>query len=293
MGLSLHTCPDNGLVRQMEEGMDQIHIKNLEIFAKHGVFPEENVLGQKFIVSAILYTSTRKAGQTDDLTKSIHYGEVSHFIRRFLEEHTYKLLETVAEKLAEELLLQTERLEKVRLEIKKPWAPIGLPLETVSVEIERSWHTAYIALGSNMGDKKAHLDMGVEGLRQTRGCQVLAVSDYLTTEPYGMVEQDEFLNGAMKLRTLLTPHELLERLHEIEKEAKRERVIHWGPRTLDLDILLYDDLVMDEEELHIPHIEMYKRDFVLEPLCQIAPYVRHPVYQRTAQELLELLKGMS
>lgn len=272
------------------EQRDRIHIKNLEIFAKHGVFPEENVLGQKFIVSAVLYTSTREAGQTDDLTKSIHYGEVSHFIRRFLEDHTYQLLETVAERLAEELLLKTERLEGVRLEIKKPWAPVGLPLETVSVEIERSWHTAYIALGSNMGDKRAYLDFGVEGLRRTKGCQISAVSDYLATEPYGVTDQDEFLNGAMKIRTLLTPFELLKRLHEIEQEAGRERIIRWGPRTLDLDILLYDDLILDDEELHIPHIEMYKRDFVLKPLCQIAPYVRHPIYNRTVQELLEALE---
>ena len=269
--------------------MDKIQIKNLEVFAKHGVFPEENVLGQKFVISAVLYTSTREAGKTDDLTKSIHYGEVSHFIKTFVETHTWKLLETVAERLAEELLLETEHLEKVSLEIQKPWAPIGLPLETVSVEIERGWHTAYIALGSNMGDKEAYLNLGVEGLRKTRGCQVLAVSDYLTTEPYGVTEQDEFLNGVMKIRTFLPPHELLDRLHEIEQEAKRERVIRWGPRTLDLDILLYDDLILDEEELHIPHIEIYKRDFVLRPLCQIAPYVRHPVYNRTALELLEAL----
>lgn len=271
--------------------MDRIHIRNLEVFAKHGVFPEENVLGQKFVISAVLYTSTREAGQKDDLTKSIHYGEVSHFIRRFLEEHTFLLLETAVERLAEELLLKTERLEGVRLEFKKPWAPIGLPLEDVSVEIERSWHTAYIALGSNMGDKKAYLDLGVEGLRQTKGCRVLAVSGYLATEPYGVTEQDEFLNGAMKIRTILPPHELLDRLHEIEQEAGRERIVRWGPRTLDLDILLYDDLILDDEELHIPHIEMYKRDFVLEPLCQIAPYVRHPIYNRTALELLEALKS--
>lgn len=271
--------------------MDWIHIKDLEVFAKHGVFPEENVLGQKFLVSAALGTSTREAGQKDDLTKSIHYGEVSHFIRRFLEEHTFKLLETAVEKLAEELLLKIERLESVRLELKKPWAPIGLPLKTVSVEVERSWHTAYLALGSNMGDKKAYLDSGVEGLRQTKGCRVLAVSDYLATEPYGVTDQDEFLNGAMKIRTLLPPHELLDRLHEIEQEAGRERIIRWGPRTLDLDILLYDDLILDDEELHIPHIEMYKRDFVLEPLCQIAPYMRHPVCNRTVQELLEALKS--
>ena len=272
--------------------MDKIHIKNLEVFAKHGVFPEENVLGQKFVISAVLYTSTREAGKTDDLTKSIHYGEVSQFVTEFMEQNTFKLLETVAERLAEEQLLRTEHLEKVSLEIKKPWAPVGLPLETVSVEIERGWHTAYIALGSNLGDKEANLRLGVEGLRSTRGCRVEAVSDFLVTAPYGGVEQDDFLNGAMKIRTLLTPHELLERLHEIEQEAKRERVVRWGPRTLDLDILLYDDLILDEEELHIPHIEMYKRDFVLKPLCQIAPYARHPVYNRTAAELLADLERL-
>lgn len=266
--------------------MDQIQIKNLEVFAKHGVFPEENVLGQKFVISAVLYTSTREAGKTDDLTRSIHYGEISHFIKRFLEEHTYHLLETAAERLAEELLLQTERLERVRLQVQKPWAPVGLHLKTVAVEIERGWHTAYIALGSNMGDKQGYLEMGVEHLRHTRGCRVEAVSDFLVTEPYGVVEQDKFLNGAMKIRTLLTPHELLSRLNEIEQAANRERVIRWGPRTLDLDILLYDDLILDDEQLHIPHSEMQKRGFVLEPLCQIAPYVRHPVLNRTALELL-------
>ena len=272
--------------------MDKIHIKNLEVFARHGVFPEENALGQKFVVSAVLYTSTREAGRADDLAKSIHYGEVSRFITEFMEQNTFQLLETAAERLAEELLLNTERLEKICLEIKKPWAPVGLPLETVSVEIERGWHTAYIALGSNLGDKEANLRLGVEGLRSIRGCRVEAVSDFLVTVPYGGVEQDDFLNGAMKIRTLLTPHELLERLHEIEQEAKRERVVRWGPRTLDLDILLYDDLILDEEELHIPHIEMYKRDFVLKPLCQIAPYARHPVYNRTAAELLADLERL-
>ena len=89
---------------------DKIKIQNLEVFANHGVFPEENVLGQKFVVSAVLYTDTRKAGQTDELTASIHYGEVSAFIDRYLKEHTFQLLEKVAESLAEELLLQTKGL---------------------------------------------------------------------------------------------------------------------------------------------------------------------------------------
>ena len=81
----------------------------------------------------------------------------------------------------------------------------------------------------------------------------------------------------------------MERLHEIEQDANRERIVRWGPRTLDLDILLYDDLVMDTPDLHIPHIEMHKRDFVLKPMAQIAPYVRHPVYNRTVGELLAQL----
>ena len=81
---------------------DKIKIQNLEVFANHGVFPEENVLGQKFVVSAVLYTDTRKAGQTDELTASIHYGEVSAFIDRYLKEHTFQLLEKVADKRASE-----------------------------------------------------------------------------------------------------------------------------------------------------------------------------------------------
>lgn len=88
-----------------------------------------------------------------------------------------------------------------------------------------------------MGDKEKYLNEAVEKLQQTSDCQVLKVSDFLVTAPYGGVEQDDFLNGALALKTLLTPQELLERLHEIEQEAHRERLIHWGPRTLDLDIL--------------------------------------------------------
>lgn len=268
------------------EQYDKISIKNLEVFAHHGVFPEENKLGQKFLVSVVLYTDTRTAGITDDLTKSIHYGIVSQKITEFLQQHTYQLIETAAEQLVQELLLTTEHLQAVTLELKKPWAPVGLPLETVSVTITRAWHTACIALGSNMGDKKAYLDGAVKTLSESPCCQVLKVSDYLVTAPYGGVEQDDFLNGCLTMRTLLTPHELLDRLHEIEQDARRERLIHWGPRTLDLDILLYDDLVMADETLIIPHVEMHLRDFVLKPLAQIAPWVRHPVFGMTVCQML-------
>lgn len=271
--------------------LDKIKIENLEIFANHGVFPEENKLGQKFLVSATLYTDTRRAGRTDELTASIHYGEVSQFIDSYMKSHTYQLIERVAESLAEELLLNTPLLQKVRVEVKKPWAPVGLPLETVSVEIERQWHKVYIALGSNIGDSKKYLDDAVEQLNNLHGTSVVRCSEYLVTPPYGVVEQDDFLNACLELKTLMTPEELLEELHIIEKNAGRERVIHWGPRTLDLDIIFYDDLVLEMEELCIPHVEMHKRKFVLEPLHEIAPYKRHPVYGRTVREMLEELDG--
>lgn len=271
--------------------LDQIKIEGLEIFANHGVFPEENVLGQKFIVSATLYTDTRKAGKTDELTASIHYGEVSAFITEFVKSHTYKLLERVAEELVEDMLQKFDGLEKVTLEIQKPWAPVGLPLKTVSVKISREWHTTYIALGSNIGDSETYLNEAVEKIGQIPTCTVEKVSSYLVTEPYGVTDQPDFLNACLKLRTLLYPEELLKELNRIEKKAGRERIIHWGPRTLDLDILLYDDIVLEEDDLCIPHVEMHKRSFVLEPLAEIAPYKRHPVYGKTVREMLEEIQA--
>lgn len=266
--------------------MDCIKIKKLEVFARHGALPEENVLGQKFLISVNLYCSVRGAGQTDDLNQSVNYAKVSELIKKKTEENTFRLIERLAEYLAQEILLCFPQIQKVDIEVEKPWAPVLLPLETVAVQISRKWHILYLSIGSNMGDKKAHLDQAVEHLRQDPWTQVEQVSTYMVTEPVGGVEQDDFLNAALCVRTLRTPEEFLGLIREIEMEQKRERTIHWGPRTIDVDILLYDDEIIQNEELIIPHKEMGKREFVLRPMVEIAAYKRHPVNGKTMEELL-------
>ena len=265
--------------------MDIIRIDNLEVYAYHGAYDEEKEKGQYFYVNAELYTNTRKAGMNDDLDVSTNYGTVCDFIHYFMTKHTYDLIETVAEQLAQALLLEFKLVKSVLLEIKKPHAPIEREFESVSVEIERGWHEAFVAFGSNLGDKEKFIDEAIEALSNLPQINIVAISDKIVTKPYGNVEQDVFLNGVMKIETLLPADELLQILQKVEEHAGRERKIHWGPRTLDLDIIFYDDDIISEDDLIVPHPDMKNRDFVLKPLMQIAPYKLHPVYRKTISDM--------
>lgn len=267
--------------------MDRINIKDLEVYAYHGVMPEEKTLGQKFLISITIYTDLSKAARTGDLTQTINYAEVCEFVNEYTKNNTFDLIETLADSVARCLLNKFGLAKSVDVEVKKPWAPIGLPLDSVSVEVSRSNHKVYIALGSNMGDKEAYLCGAVDTLNNLADFKVIKVSDFIITEPYGGVEQDDFLNGVLEGETTMNPYELLETLNDIESQAGRTREIHWGPRTLDLDIVFYDDLIMDSERLTLPHKEMHLRDFVLEPMKQIAPWVRHPIIGKTIEEMTE------
>lgn len=270
--------------------MDEIRIENLKVYAFHGVYAEENEKGQDFYVNAVLYTDTRTAGKEDALQLSTNYGEVCHFINDFLKVNTFKLIETVAEKTAEQVLLHFPLVKELDLEIRKPQAPIGLPFESVSVKIHRGWHRVYVALGSNMGDKYAYINDAVQKIKKNERIRNVSVSSFIQTLPYGEVQdQEDFLNGAAEFETLYTPEELLDFLHRLEQEAERVREIHWGPRTLDLDIIFYDKLVLDTDKLTIPHADMQNREFVLKPLCELNKNFRHPVLDKTVEELYKAL----
>ena len=270
--------------------MDEIKIEGLRFYARHGVFDFEREEGQFFVVNARLECHTRKAGLTDDLNCSTSYAEVAEFLVDYLTKNTFSLLEAAVERACSAVLRKFPLLRGIELELEKPDAPIPLEFRTVSVKIHRCWHKAYIALGSNIGDKKGYLESALAGL-EGEDIRVVQVSDFITTAPYGGVKQDAFLNGVCLVETLLTPDELLDKLHQLEQAAHRERLVRWGPRTLDLDILLYDNLIMYTDDLIIPHIDMCNRDFVLKPMAQIAPYVMHPVEGKTMLRLWKELQG--
>ena len=149
-------------------------------------------------------------------------------------------------------------------------------------------HTAYVALGSNLGDKEGNLRSALE-LLEEHGVEVVKVSTFICTEPYGVTDQPQFLNGACEVRTSMTPLALLHTLLKIEQEMGRVRLRHWGERNIDLDLLLYEDVVMNTPELKLPHPDMQNRDFVLLPLAEIASEFIHPVLHKSIDELKENL----
>lgn len=267
--------------------MDKIYLKDIEVFANHGVFKEEKNLGQKFILSLELSLDIKETAKTCDLTKSVHYGELCHKVIEVFQEESLDLIESVVNKVANFILDNYSMVNGVKVLLKKPWAPIGRHLDYAAVEINKKRHVAYIAIGSNIGNKEENLNNAIKKINETEGIKVSKISSFIKTEPWGNENQDEFLNGALKLETYLTPKELMSELLRIESELGRVREIKWGPRVIDLDIILFDDIISNDEFVIIPHPLMHLRDFVLKPLNEIAQYALHPLKNKRIFELVD------
>lgn len=269
---------------------DCIKIRKLKIFAYHGCMEEEKKNGQDFYVDVNMYTDITNPGYSDELDDTVNYALVCSKIKEFITKNRFDLIEAVAVQCSDYILKTFPKIKKIDFTIYKPEAPIEEPFETVAVSVTRKWHNVILSIGSNIGDREEFLNSAVDGIYDDENCRVNVVSKYLETEPYGPVEQDTFLNGCLEIQTLYSPTDLLKKVNEIEHIQGRTREIHWGPRTLDIDIIFYDDEIIDLPELKIPHVEMHKRLFVLEPLNQIAPYRVHPIYKKTVSQMLEELK---
>jgi 2-amino-4-hydroxy-6-hydroxymethyldihydropteridine diphosphokinase len=148
--------------------------------------------------------------------------------------------------------------------------------------------TAFVGIGSNLGDRETNLERALQLLSADDGIEVIAVSEIRETEPVGPVEQGPFLNGAARLETSLAPRELLERLLAIENRLGRVRTERWGPRTIDLDLLLYGNERIDESGLTVPHPRLHERRFVLEPLADLDPALEIPAKGSVSALLAEL-----
>lgn len=269
--------------------MDKLYIKDLEIYAFHGVNQEEQKLGQRFLISVELFLDLKEAGQTDELSKTVNYAKLCLELEEVFLQEKHELIERAAEKLCDYILHSYEMVQKVKIMIKKPWAPIGKALDYAAVEIEREWNTAYIGLGSNMGNKQENIQLAIEKIGQSQNNKIIQVSKLYETEPVGFLEQDDFINSAIEIRTMFSPNELIKFLLNIEIELKRVRTIKWGPRTIDLDVLLYNNDIISSKDIVVPHPRMHERSFVLLPLCDIAPYILHPILNKRMVELLKEL----
>lgn len=253
--------------------MDIVKIRGLEISACHGVNPEEKVNPQRFVFDADIFTDFYSAAGSDCLADTVNYSAACKLIARVAGENVFNLIEKLAYECAFALTEAFPQIKSVTLTVSKPDAPVKLKFSTVAVTVTVERERAYLSLGSSLGDRKGMLDAALKKLALTRGVTVERVSDYMATPPYGGAAENEFLNCAACVSTFLTPHALLDEIHRIESECGRVRGVRWGDRTLDIDIIFFGDRRICDETLIIPHPDYKNRDFVLEPLKQIAPHL--------------------
>ena len=246
---------------------------------------EEKELGQKFLVSMELETSLRKAGLSDSLNDTVSYAGIPEEVEKLFLSQKYNLIEKCAEETAFLILRKYPEIQKVKVTVKKPWAPVRKSISYIAVEIIRERYKVFIALGSNIGNKRENLERALDKMSELPDTEIIKRSSVIETEPFGYIEQESFLNSVAELNTLLLPHEMLGNLLGIEDEMGRVRVIKWGPRIIDLDILFYNDMVMSDMNLTVPHPGIAERMFVLDPLFEIAPNFLHPVLRKTVFQL--------
>lgn len=271
--------------------MDKIILKDFEVLACHGVNPEEKVNKQRFIFTAVIDADFQRASDGDDIDKTVSYAAVKKEIKAFCEDNCFNLIETLATRLAERILKKFPLARGIELTVKKPDAPMSGSFDYAGVRVERRWRRVYLSLGSSEGDRDGYLDFAIASLKADDNFSNVRESSRLSTEPYGGVAKQKFLNSAVECDTLYSASRLLDVIHKIESEGGRVRKERWADRTLDIDIIFYDNQIISEPRLCVPHPDLQNRYFVLAPLCELNANILHPVLSKRVGELLKRLES--
>ncbi len=267
-----------------------VRIKDLAVYAYNGVNPEEQALGQMFLICVEMHTNMNDITSDDDIAHTINYSRVSKFISQWMTDHSFQLIERVAYNLCREILLQFEGVKSITLEVKKPHAPIrGMHFDYVSVQKDMAWHEVYLSLGSNVRNCAEIMEKAVEAIGSHPDIRNMVCSESMTSPAYGDEYEGIFLNNAVKIETLLSPDRLHQLIRSIESDLGRDRSKKAGIRTIDIDVLLYDDLVASTVDYVLPYPDFEYRDYTLLPMCDIGPNVYHPVLKKTMKKLKEEL----
>ncbi|MCL2024081.1 MAG: 2-amino-4-hydroxy-6-hydroxymethyldihydropteridine diphosphokinase [Oscillospiraceae bacterium] len=254
---------------------DALIIKNLRLFAYHGVNEEEKRDGQFFLLNISGKLDASAACHSDKLDDTVSYARMLKTARRLFTGNRWDLLEKAAQVIVDTLLEEFGQLDEVTVEIFKPDAPINADFDAVGVKIHRRRQNnkpkrAVVGLGSNLGEREEYIKQAVAALGKLPDTRVVKMSRIHETAPQGCAEpQGDYLNACVLLETTLSPHALLGALLGVEAAHGRKRPYPNAPRTLDLDLLLYENFRINTPELTLPHPLMWKREFVLVPLGEL------------------------
>lgn len=273
----------------MNDYENKILIRGLTVSACHGVLAHEKVNPQTFVFDADLYADFYDGAKNDDISSTVNYATACDLLSEIAVKNSYNLIETLAY-MGVDGLFKAFPLKKVSLTVYKPQAPVAQKFENLGVSVTAEKERAYLSLGSSEGNRKEYLERALKMLDETLGVTVKKISSFIETEPYGGVAENKFLNCAAEVETFLSPQRLLKEIHRIERECGRVRKKRWGDRTLDIDVIFFGKLRVDENDLTIPHPEYFKREFVLKPLSEIAPDFVCPLKCKKVEEIYKNLK---
>lgn len=277
----------NPLIPDLRRDLDVIELTGVRAWGHHGVLEQEKQIGQEFVVDVALGLSTAAAGRADALTRTVNYAEVAALVQREITTGAHDLIETLAERIADGILCAHPLLRRVQVTVHKPSAPVGIPFDDVRVRITRDAPAvdAVLAVGTNLGDREQRLSRALELIGQFDRVRIAWTGPVLESDPVGGPEQGPYLNSVIGVHTDLGPFELLEVAQRAERDAGRERLVRWGPRTLDVDVITYGDLTMDDLDLTLPHPRAHQRAFVLAPWHAARPEAELPGHGGIAELL--------